>query len=131
MRLWIYETLAASVTIESLVDDRINQSSAFREGTSPPHVIYRLGDSRPLLHSEEIPAIELPFQVFAYDVPGDYTIIEDILAAAKASLTLYPPIVESTKLIRCKWLGDSAEVSEDPATGHISKFSRMTLIHQP
>lgn len=128
MRVWVYQTLKLS-GLWIGVEGRFYQTSMMTKvPDEPPYAYYRMGISRPALHSDHSTALT-PFQIFVHDVPGDYSRIETLLAQARTALTSVPALVPEPRLIQCTFLELSGDVPQDPTTGTIAKSARFNLAH--
>lgn len=128
MRVWVYQTLKLS-GLWTAINERVYQTSMMTKvPEEPPYAYYRMGLSRPALHSDHAASIT-PFQIIIHDVPGDYMRIEELLALAKVGLTSIPALVPEPRLIQCTWLETSEDVPQDPMTGTIAKSARYNLAH--
>lgn len=128
MRVWVYQTLKLSGLWTS-VEGRLYQTSMMTKvPEEPPYAYYRMGISRPALHSDHAATVT-PFQILVNDVPGDYMRIEALLAQARAALTAIPALVPEPRLIQCTFLDISEDIPQDPTTGTIAKSARFNLAH--
>lgn len=128
MRVWVYQTLKLSDLWEA-VEGRLYQTSMMTKVPSQaPYAYYRMGLSRPALHSDHSASLT-PFQLIVHDSPGDYSRIEELLSLAKLALTTIPTLVPEARLIQCTWLETSEDIPQDPLTGTIAKSARYSLAH--
>lgn len=128
MRAWVYQTLVISNFVTNLHGGLFETSRTTKVPHKKPYSYYRMGLSDRRVHSS-VPVRSTPLQVFVYDEPGDFGLIEQKLEEARVALTTYPPLVSEPRLVSCVWDSMSADLSEDPLTGTIAKFARLTIIH--
>ena len=117
IRETLYEALSGSSEIQAIVDDRV--FSQYETVPAAPFLVIRLSNS---LAERPIPAEKGFIHIWAHDVPGDYTIIDQLLKEARLVLEALP---NEGELIQIVWLECSSDLPLDPETGVIAKYARF------
>lgn len=120
-RQWAYDKLVAcAAPIPVHAGGSIN-------GPLPalPALVYRLQSKEPRLRDgEDVVASVQTLEVWAYDEPGSYDRIDNLLANARQWLT---QDIAEEGAVACSWTGDSPELSDD-AMKAIVRNSTFRLI---
>ena len=109
-RLWVYEKVRQTQSIENLVEDRIYGSGSL-EGAPDvkPFLMLRLEADSPELNDGDAPLItSRTLTVFVHDEPGSYVRIEQMLAMLRTALVGQVP-----SAVACTWLGDTGDLADD------------------
>lgn len=131
MRAWLHATLVNAPTVTSLLEAGAAGVLQVRSVTETPRqkpfVAHRVGSPTPLVKDDNLTlAMETPVQVWVHDRPGDYLLIDSILAEIRGVLEVAPA---AGSFIQAGWIEDSEDLA-DPEMGTILRWSRYRLVHR-
>lgn len=107
VRQHVYNTIN-DITVTALAIGGIHAGGSLEGSEYPrPYVVYRVQTASPDLRGDDADvAIATSVEVWAYDDPGSYKNIENILDAIKARFA-------AGTALRSRWTGDSTELGDD------------------
>lgn len=126
-RQWAYDVLRLNNGITSKVGNRIYQGESL-DGPpqTKPFIVYRLGNTSPDNRVRMARRQYLTVYVHDEAKPGDYTVIDEIVAATITAFTEAPPSPVD-HILETHWLETSADF-DDREMGTILRYIRFHII---
>lgn len=128
-RTWVYSTMVDDATLTALIPGGVHASTAVtKTPTSKPFIMYRVLSDRPELRGDDAAQVdELHYQLFVHDVPGDYLIIDTIVARLRE---LFEDVSDGANSIaRVRWV-ETSEDFRDEDMGTIMRYCRIRVLER-
>lgn len=120
MRATVYDWFSTDPTIAGIVADRIFPVNTIDDKPTTPYLVYRMSVATP----RTVPARNQILQVWGHDLPGDYTVIDNLLEAVEQLLKSKD---NEGAFYEASWLDTSDDLFDEIAHT-IFRYARFQLV---
>ena len=138
MRTWLYDKISTHTPLKTIIDaanssnitlsDHVSQGEVLSDRLFPkPYIYYNIGNRTNQNMGEDVLVYNQFFQVFIHDVPGDYTLIDDLVKELIKLLHQSTGEEGKYQIIRVQFLEASADLDDD-TLGTIMRYVRFVAV---
>lgn len=125
-RIWVYEQMQNSATLQALVPGGAHASTALEHTPHlKPFILYRQTSDVAFFRGDQRDQHRRTgYMIFAHDVPGDYLVIDDIIEELK--ILFQDTHDPANGIVESLWT-ETSEDHRDDDMGTIMKYARIQI----